>query len=189
MSGFFTNSVPAITALSGLFGILLGFVGVILTFQVNRRVLAQQVHDEERKLIYEKLNSFYGPFQQLRGASQELYKMFKPAQDENFRTLIALLEGKKFEGNDKILLEQIIDISKKLDRLIVKRIGLVDDEKLRQLLWIANTNFRLIRLAYQGALVGDIERFKEYVFPRELDAKVAEEIHRLKQRLDELNKV
>jgi hypothetical protein len=84
MSGFFTNSVPTITALSGLLGILLGFVGVILTFQVNRRLLAQQVHDEERKLIYEKLNSFYGPFQQLRGASLELYKMFRPEPDENF---------------------------------------------------------------------------------------------------------
>jgi len=50
--------------------------------------------------------------------------MFRPAPDENFRALTALLEGKKFEGNDKILLEQIIDVSKKLDELIVKRIGM-----------------------------------------------------------------
>jgi hypothetical protein len=125
MDGFFTNSVPAITALSGLLGVLLGFVGVILTFFVNRRVLQQQAHDEERKSIYKKLNSFYGPFQQLRGTSQELYKMFIPTQDGNFRTLTALLDGKKFEGNDQILLEQIIDVSEKLDKLIVKQSGLV----------------------------------------------------------------
>ncbi|HYT41295.1 MAG TPA: hypothetical protein VEP90_03020, partial [Methylomirabilota bacterium] len=100
--------VSTITALSGLLGILLGFVGVILTFFVNRRILRQQAYNAERKLAYEKLNSFYGPFQQLRGVSRELYSMFVPTKDENFRTLTALLEGKKFEGNDEILLKQII---------------------------------------------------------------------------------
>lgn len=189
MGTFFTISVPEITALSGLLGILLGFVGVILTFFVNRRILDQQAHGEERKSINKKLNSFYGPFQQLRGTSFELYKMFTFAHDDNFRTLNALLDGQKFEGNDKILLEQIINVSEELDKLIVTQSGLVDDEELRRLLWIANTNFRLIRLAFQGVLVGDAERFKDYVFPRALDDKVAEEITRLKQRLDDLNKI
>ncbi|SRR6266849_10980883 len=186
MNDFYTNAVPIITALTGLLGVILGFVGVILTFSVSKRTLKMQALEEERKSIYEKINTFYGPFQQLQGVNRELYKVFRARRGEDFRTLRALLQGEKFEGNDKILLDNIIDNSERLEKLIIDKSGLIDSEELRKLLWTAATHFRLIQLASQGVLIGEIERFEPYIFPRTLDDTVDEEIRKLKRRLEEI---
>lgn len=129
------------------------------------------------------------PLRQLRGISSELYGRFTANRSGDFRTLIVLLKGEKFEGNDKILIEQILEVSEKIDDLILKNSGLVDDPELNRLLYRASTHFRILRLAYHGNLVGDVERFEDYVFPRELDKKIEEQIKRLKRRLEELNRM
>src|SRR5437899_9395235 len=59
---------------------------------------------EERDEIIKKLNSFYGPFKELRTQSRILYDKFalelkaksKEETGHSFRTLEYLLEGKKF---------------------------------------------------------------------------------------------
>jgi|GEM_PF-3897394 len=94
--------------------IILGLVGLLAGFIYNHRMLKQKQYEDERKEIYKKLNSFYGPFTYLRGISRELYQRFRASRGEDFRTLIVLLEGEKFENNDKILIEQIIEVSKRL---------------------------------------------------------------------------
>lgn len=188
MDNFFMNAVPIITALTGLIGVILGFVGVIFTFSTSRRALKLRTLEEERKSIYEKISTFYGPFQQLRGINYELYKVFRARRGEDFRTLTALLTGEKFEGNDKILLDNIINNSERLEKLIIEKSGLIDSEELRQLLWTAATHFRLIQLASQGILIGEIERFKPYLFPRTLDDIVNMEIKKLRRRLEEINR-
>lgn len=167
--------------------IIVGLAGLFLGFIYNRRSLTQKQHEDERKEIYKKLNSFYGPLRQLRGISSELYSRFTANRSGDFRTLIALLEGQTFAGNDKILIEQILEVSEKIDDLILKNSGLVDDPELSRLLYRASTHFRILRLAYHGNLVGEVERFKDHVFPRDLDQKVEEQIQQLKRRLDVLN--
>jgi hypothetical protein len=133
---------------------------------------------------------FYGPFRQLLGTSERLYTEFRARQPEpdKFRTLLALLSGKKFTGNDKVLLEQIIEITQKLDDLILAKSALVK-EGLQATLWEASTHFRLIRLAYKGDLSGEPDRFERFVYPRALNPAIDAEIGRLRGRLEELRKL
>lgn len=167
--------------------IIVGLAGLLVGYYYNKRLLAQKNHEDERKEIYKKLNSFYGPMKQLLGVSFELYERLTSSRPKGFRTLVALLNGEKFQGNDKILLEQILDVEEHMDRLILEQSGLVDDEELQKLLSKVSAHFRLIRLAYKGDLVGQAERFEGNVFPREITGKIEKEIARLKSRLDVLN--
>lgn len=169
--------------------IILGIAGMILGYIFQRSQLIQQQREDERREIYKKLNDFYGPALQYLGKSRELYERFTALRDPGFRTLTALLKGETFEGNDKVLLEQIVDITSKLEELILLRSGLVDDEELRNLLAKASAHFTIIRLAYEGNLRGEADRFEDYVYPRELNQKLEEQTVKLKVRLAELNTV
>lgn len=167
--------------------IILGIAGMFLGYIFQRAQLKRQQHEDERKEIYQKLNSFYGPFQQHLEKSRELYGLFTVSKEPEFRTLIALLEGKKFEKNDKILVEEILKIIGELENLILSQSGLIDDEELRLLFAKAGAHFRILQLAYKGDLSGDVERFKDYVYPRELNQKIEKRIQALQARLDQLN--
>lgn len=176
-------------ALIDLGPIIVGLVGILLGYFFNIRMLRQQRHDDEREEIYKKLNAFYGPLQQHLGKVYELYKVFTVSRDSEFRTLKALLNGEKFKGIDKVLLEEILDIDAKMEKLIASQSGLIDTADMRQLLAEASAHFRILRVIYDKGIQEDTPRFDTYVFPRELDEKVECEISRLKTRLEELNKV
>jgi len=167
--------------------VLVSLVSTRLVSEFNRRSLVQKQQDDERKEIYKKLNEFYGPFQQLLGKSFELYQIFNRSRGGSPRTLIALLEGQSFDGNDKVLLEQILKVTDKMEEMILTKSGLIDDGELKPVLQRASTHFTLIHLAYEGQIIGQTERFEGHVFPKELAPKIESEIERLKKRLDELN--
>jgi hypothetical protein len=167
--------------------ILVGLAGVLLAFYVNYQALISKKREDERNEIYKKINEFYSPFEQLRKKSFRLYGLFKGTRGDDFRTLPALLKGEKFNDNEQELLEEIINIDQRLENLIIDKSGLVDQQNLRDLLAKAATHFHIISQAYKGRLKGEPERFADYVFPRELDEKVSEQINLLKARLKELN--
>jgi len=68
--------------------------------------------------------------------------------------------------------------------LIISKGGLIDEEDLRKLLARAGAHFNIIRLAYKGDLSGEMDKFKDYVYPRELNGKIEERINKLQQKLD-----
>lgn len=115
-----------------------------------------------------------------------LYGLFTEGKEEGFRTLTALLEGIKFVGNDKILLEQIINIDKQIEALIVDKSGYVENKELRDILYKAATHFNVINLAYQELLQGQEQRFSDYVFPINLDEKIDKEVKKLQDELKKL---
>lgn len=175
--------------ISNCFLFIVGALGVIFGYLTNRQMQKDQRQKDERKEIYKKLNAFYGPFKQRLEKTWELYQIFAKNRDrDSFRTLDALLKGEKFEGNDKILLEEILELGKEMEQLVLAQGGLIDDPELRQLLVKAGTHFRVLRLAYEGRFRGDTDRFQDYVYPRELDKKLDQQIRKLTERLDELNK-
>lgn len=166
---------------------VVGLAGLLVGYLYNKRLLDENKHAEERKEISKKLNSFYGPALFLLDTSYELYERFTHPRGEDFRTLVALLDGEKFEGNDAVLLQQIFEVTAKLEELIYTQSGLVEDEELQKLMARAGAHFRILRLAYKGNLTGDKERFEDDVFPRELTAKLREQSEKLENRLAELN--
>ena len=148
--------------------------------------------EEERADIHKRLNEFYGPLLQLRKKSNLLYQKFSEdyrKSDPNFSTLIYLLDGKTFEPNELVLLTEIIRIGKKCENLIHDKAGLIDDSNLRtEIIPRATTHFLVLRLAYQKALKGEIDKFRNLTFPKELDDLLEEKKKKLEYRLKELNK-
>jgi len=179
LSKYILSFGPLITAVATL------VAAFYVQHRNNQKVLKQKQREEERKEIFTKLKDFYGPLQRLRGKSNELHKLFKNGRE--FRTLIKLLEGEKFSGNDKKLLDSIIDIGKQTDELIIKEGGWVQDSELRKMLDKVTAHYTLIDLAAKDELTGDVKRFEQFVFPNEIDDEIEKEIVRLNSRLNELD--
>ena len=92
---------------------------------VTNKNLNSKKEEEERKEIYKKLNEFYGPLLQLRLKSNALYEKFAASyksQNQNFKTLVYLLDGNKFTGNDDALLKEIISIGEQCEKLIHEKL-------------------------------------------------------------------
>lgn len=179
LSKYILSFGPLITAIATL------IAAFYVQHRYNQKVIKQKQREEERKEIFTKLKDFYGPLQRLRGKSDELHTLFKNGR--SFATLIKLLEGESFAGNDRKLLESIIEIGKQTDELIMKQGGWVQDSELRRMLDKVTTHYTLIDLALQGELKGDVERFEQFVFPRDIDEVIESEIARLHARLNELD--
>jgi hypothetical protein len=177
---------------------------------VNR----QKDIEEERRSIYKQLNEFYGPMQQLFAVNKDIADAFY--NGPRFRTLLRLLDGAVFKGNDAALLREILQVNDEIEKLIMTKSGLVDDVELRNALSRQASHIRILRLASSGALTGDKERFRKYVFPGkkaadapetgqlpdqpgddkavrpveqriDVEARIDEHIDTLRRRLQELN--
>lgn len=164
-------------------------VALLLAFIYNQKTLKDKKNDDERKEIYKKLNLFYGPLRHYRGTSYQLYQTFEKVRGGNFRMLIALLNGEMFQGNDRYIIEEILKISEDIEKLVSSNSGLIDNQELRDLLAKVVAHSRLIKGAYKGEIQGETDRFREFVFPRQIDRKIDEEINKLKNRLIELNRM
>lgn len=167
---------------------IVGLLTIITALFVHFHQICEKRRDDERKEIYKKLNEFYAPFDQLRQKSSRLYEVFKGSRGDEFRTLPALLRKEDFSQNELQLLQEIISIDKQLEIMIIEKSGLIDKPDIRILLSKAATHFYIIRAASEGMLVGDVDRFISYVFPRELDDAIKQEISDLNLRLKALKK-
>jgi hypothetical protein len=165
---------------------IVGVVGMVFTYRISKKALDSSIKDGERKDIHEKLNKFYGPFQQLLNKNNKLYELFNP--EGKFRTLTELLNGRKFKGNSGKLLKEIVEIDRQLEKLILDHGGLIDDEEMLEILVEAATHFNLLIKAYEKTIEGETGKFKKYVYPRKLGEKIDEQIKKMKKRLEVLNK-
>ena len=171
--------------------ILVGIAAIIASYFYNKKMLKLKKNEDTIKIINQKLSEFYGPLQQYRKKSAQLYEKFTYGKPEGFRTVLALLEGKEFSGNDKYLLDEIIKIGEKIEELILSKSGLIDDDKLRNdLVPRLGAHIILLRLMYQGVIKGEdekeVERFKRDVFPREIDNEIERRIKELQALLEEI---
>lgn len=166
--------------------IVVGLGGIYLGFKSNMYLLKSKGKEAKREEISKKLNEFYGPFQQLRRKNEMLYELFREGKGTDFRTLTALLQGQVFTDNDKELLTQIIEVNGQLETLIINNSGLIDDVEMRNLLSKATAHYKIISLAYKGLLKDQSDRFKDYVYPRELDEKIEQQINSLEKKLSML---
>ncbi|HWJ28262.1 MAG TPA: hypothetical protein VNS32_17085 [Flavisolibacter sp.] len=193
------------------------FIVSIINYIGNNQQIREKRKSERRAEIYKKLNDFYGPFQQYLNYSKELFRIFSKGKPKELRVLTYLLDpdqvyefpdGSKrkveISETDKELLKQIFEVGEKMEKLIVEKAGLVDDPELRYsyksdpfatdvnfegsgLLTYAKAHFQIIRLAAIGKFRGETERFKQYVFPRELNGRIEKKILSLQTELKQLN--
>lgn len=168
--------------------ILIGLLGVGIALYTTLVTQKNKRKDDERAEIIKKLNEFYSPFEQLRGKSSRLYRLFQSKKGKGISILVALLNEEGFSKNDTQLLKEIIAIDLQLEKLIIEKSGLVDKPEIRELLSDAITHFHLINAAFNGDIKGEADRFKSFVFPKGLDDKISKEINDLKTRLADLKK-
>ena len=190
----FVVLLPAIIAAA------VSLAGLLIVNTFNLRSFKRLQNEDQRKEILSQLDTFYGPFQQLLAKSKALYSQFTHGKDEQFQdklyaltddgrfsTLLALLGGHQFEGNDAALLQEIIRVTDDLDELISKKSGLVSDPDLRDLLAQASAHFTYMRLAKKQDLKGERDRFKGLVYPQALNGVIESKTQDLQRQLDELN--
>lgn len=172
--------------------IVVGIVAVVIAYRQFTKGLEAEKRKEKRQEIQRKLDEFYGPFLQLRLKSNLLYERFSKKYRENdpqFSTLAYLLDGYIFTGNEETLLKEIISIGKECEKLIHSKAGLIDDSKLRvEVIPRATTHYLILKLAFEGALTGDTEEFRNLTFPRELDGLLEKRKKELEVDLQVLNK-
>lgn len=192
---------PTVVGLGSLVvTIFISFCSLKRNAELTRRSIEEKAREEDRKSIREKLDQFYGPFTQFRGLSKHFYDIFTSRISEDlkveyrdaegkFRTLIALTRGHKFAGVEKNLLDEIVRIGAESEKLILEKVGLVDDVDLQKLFWKAATHYRIIRLASEDKLTGGGAEFDSFTFPYELDSKIEEKMNSLNKRLEQLQKM
>ncbi len=191
-------------------------VVLIVSSIYRSRELKEKRNTERRNEILKSLTEFYGPLISYLNVVKALYKIFSSNKPKNFRTLTYLLnpdqEYHTENGTEKIILsetdqkliEEIIELERKVEELIITKSGLVDDDQLMfnyipnskitdvhlentSLIATAIAHFRLLRMAYDGHFRGEVERFKNFVYPREFDVQIKEKMDKLQAELDLLH--
>ncbi len=187
---------PLLSAAIALFGVLL----VARNAEANTRrtieaaqansdaALWQKANETELRDIQAKLDGFYIPFQLLSEANFQFASDLRSRQGGEYRLLLKLFDKEWREqlsvGNKK-LVEIVCTNADALRKLILSKSGLVDD-KLLPYLSRTSAHFRMLHLAFKNELGDEPERFKEYVYPRQLDGAIELEIARLRRRMEQL---
>jgi len=142
------------------------------------------------KEIRTKLDGFYGPFVQRLEEGRLLANELRDRQPDKstFRMLIKLLDPGWLKGTspaDRTIATEIVENGQILIALIRDKAGAVDPA-ISPYLARAATHFTVLKLAKDGALENDPQRFDRYVFPKELDEVLQLEVARLTNRANAL---
>ncbi|MFK3780953.1 hypothetical protein [Agrobacterium sp. NPDC089420] len=173
---------------SGLASAFAAIFGVWFALRNTTSTLRQKSNEVEIKELQTRLNEFYGPFNQISRENELLSLEFRnrhKAVDDKFRTLIALTDPAwraSLDGSDKAIIEKMITNAAALRDLIREKSGLVDLQ-LIPILAKASAHYCLLELASEGLLDRKSDRFKDNVYPRELDDAISKEIARLNSRI------
>lgn len=186
------------------------FVVAIVGYIQGRIILAEGRRAEKRKDIMRKLDEFYGPLMSYINILSGLNNVFRRGKPSGFRTLNFLLDRNEYPDvvlspSDKKIIEEMLDVEQKIEDLVITKGGLVDDKKLMfsyvpdptvtdikldkgiSLLALAIVHFRLLRLAYEGHISGEVERYSSFVYPRELDGILKSRLDALRGELDSMS--
>jgi len=141
------------------------------------------------RLVLEVFEHTAGSQPQQPGRPEQVVQELRRRQPKGFRTLLSLLDPawlKAQSKSDQTIVDTIVENGLVLQGLIREQSGAVDPALL-PFLAKAGTHFTMLRLAREGALDNDRERFAPYVYPRELDEILRLETTRLRSRLEQLS--
>ena len=136
------------------------------------------------------LETFYYPFLILSKRNTQIYQAFRkdPSKPEEFSTLLALLGGDSFKDNDKILLDEIMQNDKKLNKLIQIQSKVIRNLTLAETMSRLSAHYTILGLAYERKITGEKERFEEYVHPSDAIESVEKEIKKIESEIKRLSK-
>ena len=176
---------PLLTAaLSGFFGL----AGTALALQFGwwntKTAINQKANEAELAAIRAKLDAFYGPYLQRSEENKLLAAELHSRQPPGFRTLLGLVDPRWYKNLTKAestLVDEIVANGIDLRAMMRERAGAVDPAVLPYLAR-AGTHFTMLILAKAGSLDGDPERYRHFVYPRQLDPVLRADMARLEAR-------
>jgi hypothetical protein len=183
---------------SGLLALLGAWIGLKISQQntlktiegaitSNQATLWQKANEGELRSIQEKLDKFYGPLMTRLQADHILAQDIRSRQPPGYRLLKSLFDRQwlaSLSAGDRKLVDVICEHAGKLEEMIIDAGSI--DPVLIPYFSRAVAHFRILRLAHEGILGTDPERFKQYVYPKPLDAMLMLEIERLDARVNAL---
>lgn len=174
---------PTISGLAAIVGALAGaFVAKSNMAASNN----QRANEMEIDQVQTRLNDFYSRFQMISEENKLIALDFKKRQkSSDFRTLIALLDPNWRNGlspADKTIVSTMVANGMALKALIRDKAGLVDPQVLPYLAMVS-AHFSMLKLAHDGELENDPQRFAGYVYPEKLDGVLKLETDRLSRRM------
>lgn len=177
-----------LTGLGGLLGVCVAALAIWSNGRSSRATTIQKANEKELESLQSKLDDFYGPYLQLSSTNRLIATDLKSrhSSPEHMRILLLLLDPtwkQSFKAGDKAFIEEIIAIDGKLLDLIQDKSGLTSSV-IQEYLWRAASHFRIIKMAFDGKLENDPQRFIHHVYPKQLDEIIDLEINRIRSRID-----
>lgn len=174
--------------LGGLFGSAVAAIAIVSNGRTSRGTTIQKANEAELESLQSKLDNFYGPYLQLSSTNRLIATDLKQhrAGGADMRVLLMLLDPKWKDGfspGEVALIEEILAIDAKLLELIQEKSGLVS-ATVQPYLSRAAGHFRIMKLASEGKLDNDTDRYAHYVYPRQLAEVIDLEIARIHGRID-----
>jgi hypothetical protein len=182
------------------------------TSRDNRRLIERSHLIEKRNSLEKKLTEFYIPLRHHLEQSKTMFKMFLKDKPEGFRTLTYLLNPQQEYGeqkekvlldkNDNALLQKIIDVGVKIEDLINEKGFLIGSdtefvdkympgegyqhifyENDLTLISLLVSHLLTIRMAFNGDITGQVQKFESFVFPNEINSRVNKKIQEFEQNV------
>jgi len=152
-------------------------LAIIVSYLNNQKNNKEYIKREERDELITLLDEFYGPYQQLLETSKQLYEKLNSNKEKGWSALSYLLNGNEFTENDKYLFEEIIQVTNQLEKLRLEHGRLVAK---------ANAHFRILSLAYQKKIQGEVNRFQDSTYPSKLNQTIDSKIIQINKRINNL---
>jgi len=149
----------------------------------------KSVKQQKADKLQNDLENFYYPFLLLSKKTTQLYRAFAQISKEDCDScLLFLLSGKRFDGNALAIWQEIILNNKKLNDLIIKYSTIINNKSLRDDLSNLSTHYTLLDLTNNNYLTGNVDVFREYVFPSTVIENIEIEIDKIAKIIEDLSK-
>ncbi|MEY8849698.1 hypothetical protein AB9K26_12840 [Psychroserpens sp. XS_ASV72] len=177
-------NVSTIPGLVEYITIVTSFLSIVIA--VLTIIIGQGYYNVKRdkiNLLEKKLNEFYRPLLQALTTSQMLHSVLSQDKDKNYRALEALIKEKDnaFSVADKILINEIIEVGKKIERIIDVHSGHVLNDKTRENIGSLVRHLRIFRATFVSEEKDNLEgiaseKFMKFTYPREVNECITNDI-------------
>lgn len=178
------NPEVIVSCISVVSTAMIGIISILLASRNSNKEFKQKV--KEKEPIRKSLEEFYYPVTYLLGANTQLYKCFalkEKSENNDFRTLNALINKHIFCPTDQKILEKIIDVNQRINELILEKGLYVQNDEIREELVQLSTHYTVIELAYEGKIEDINDEYNKWVFPRNIHDHLNVEIRKMEEKL------
>ena len=177
-----------ITAIVAIVALVVSPVTTWLTLQAARRnaerAAWQKANELELDAIRDRLDNFYGPFRTMSDVNRLMFRVLRSRTNPDLVLMRDLFDPafrSSLAAGEAALLAEVAQNAVKLRGFIEENVGMAD-ARVMPYLARAAAHYRMLELAYDGALGSDPSPFKDFVFPVAIEKVLNRDVERLERR-------